>query len=227
LEYGRVIGVDTNIGPIETLNVVIAAGAWSEQLLRPVGVEIGLYSERAEVAFFDRPPDLKSGHLAYIDMITHAYFRPHAYGLTLAGLGTWETDKPPSDASAPITREVHSNNNRDHLDENISSGFIEEVQRRIARRVPGLAQARFVRGHVGLYDGTLDGLPVLDRVPGIPGLIVAVGWNGYGFTLAPAVGVCISELVTDGSATNVDTHPFRLSRFHEQFKTTGHDSAHA
>ena len=56
---------------------------------------------------------------------------------------------------------------------------------------------------------------MLDRAPGVEGLFVAGGFSGTGFKTAPAVGACMAELVTDGRATTLDLHPFRLSRFAE------------
>lgn len=41
------------------------------------------------------------------------------------------------------------------------------------------------------------------------------GDSGTSFKTAPAIGKCLSELVTQGQATTVDLHPFRPSRFAE------------
>lgn len=38
---------------------------------------------------------------------------------------------------------------------------------------------------------------------------------GHGFKIAPAVGICMAELITEGRAKTVDMSPFRLSRFAE------------
>ncbi len=196
VENGRVYGVDTNAGSIEALTVVVTAGAWSDRLLKPLGVEIGLVSQRAQVAFFDRSNELKLGHIAFSDGVTGASFRPHTYGLTL---GTLNPSREPV--------------NPDTNDDSVDPAFVSDVQSRIAKRLPAMAKARFVRGHAGVYDMTPDGHAVIDRAPGIHGLIIAAGFCGTGFALAPAVGACIAELVTDGEVRTIDLTGLSLSRF--------------
>ncbi len=200
VERGRVTGVDTTGGPIEALSVVVAAGPWSDRLLKPLGLEIGIRTEISKVGVFERPPELKTGHAACLDLITGAYFRPHVYGLILGGLNAQD------DQTAP---------NPDQFEEMVDQAFVEDLQRRIAERLPAMANARYVRGHTGVYDMSPDSHPVLDRVPGIHGLFIAAGFSGMGFGWAPAVGACLAEVVTDGAASTVDLHPFRFSRFQD------------
>jgi sarcosine oxidase subunit beta len=200
VDHGRVTGIDTNVGPIEALTVVVAAGPWSARLLRPLGVEIGIRSLRAQVAFFDRPPELKVGHAAFVDSVTGVHFRPHTFGLTMAGL------------TAPQMEELKD---PDQFDETVSRELVADVQRRVAVRLPSMSNARFTRGHAGIYDMSLDGHAVLGSAPGINGLIIAAGFSGTGFALAPAVGACLSELIADGEARSVNLDDFRLERFAE------------
>jgi sarcosine oxidase subunit beta len=76
-----------------------------------------------------------------------------------------------------------------------------------------MANARYTRGHAGVYDMSPDGHAVLGRVPGITGLFVAAGFSGIGFAIAPAVGACVSELVADGEARTVDVSALEMTRF--------------
>ena len=57
-----------------------------------------------------------------------------------------------------------------------------------------------------------DGLPVIDRVPGIDGLIVAAGHGTLGFTLSPITGKLVADLA-EGRPPGVPLAPFRLGRF--------------
>ena len=198
VDFGRVVGVDTNIGLIETLNVVIIAGPWTDRLLKPLKAEIGIRAQRAEVAFFDRPAELKAGHLAFEDWTTGAHFRPHTFGLTMAGL------------NAP---QANDETNPDSFDESISPSYVADLQQRLAARIPAMANARYTRGHAGVYDMSPDGHAVLGRVPAITGLFVAAGFSGIGFAIAPAVGACMSELVADGEARTVETGALGMERF--------------
>jgi glycine/D-amino acid oxidase-like deaminating enzyme len=100
--------------------------------------------------------------------------------------------------------------NPDHFDETVAPEFVNDVRARIATRLPAFTNARFVRGHTGVYDLTPAARPIISRVPGIAGLIVAAGFGGDGFAFAPAVGACVAEMVTDGAARTVDVSGFGL-----------------
>jgi sarcosine oxidase subunit beta len=60
-----------------------------------------------------------------------------------------------------------------------------------------------------------DTRAILDRAPGVEGLYLAAGFSGSGFKIAPAVGLGLVELATEGRATSVDLGPFRYARFSE------------
>lgn len=83
---------------------------------------------------------------------------------------------------------------------------------RVAGVLPMIADAPVARIWGGLLDLTPDALPVLDRVPGIDGLVVAAGFSGHGFGIAPAVARALAELVLDRRpALALDA--FRFDRF--------------
>jgi len=212
VERNRVMAVETNAGEIQTTEVVVAAGAWSDKLLKPLGIEIGIQNILGRVAFFDRPQELRSGHAAFWDAASGAYFRPHPYGLTMGGLIETESGVPTPTNGGHKDAAV----NIDSIDESVSAEFVAAVREKIATRLPAMANAKFLRGHAGYYDTTPDGLPVLGRVPGFYGLIVAAGFGNAGLCVAPAVGACIAELVYDGEARSMYLSAFGLARFREK-----------
>jgi sarcosine oxidase subunit beta len=80
-------------------------------------------------------------------------------------------------------------------------------------RVPPLARASVRRGWAGLYDTTPDSNPILGRVPGLEGFIMAAGFSGHGFMLSPAVGECLAELIITGGSKTVDLTSLSITRF--------------
>jgi sarcosine oxidase subunit beta len=193
---GRATGVVDTAGHLHEADAVcVVAGPWTDVLLAPHGVKIGIRSERAQIAFFKRPPQL--GHFVYIDTIAGSYFRPHGDDLTLAGLGGW---KPEADANPDDFRETNDDE------------FIAAVRKRLAARIPSLADAHYSRGHAGIYDVSPDSRAVMGPVPGIGALFVAAGFSGTGFKTAPAVGASITELILTGRSTTVDLTPFGFER---------------
>ncbi|HEY6298758.1 MAG TPA: FAD-binding oxidoreductase [Candidatus Binatus sp.] len=192
----RAVGVIDNSGrTCEADAVCVVAGPWTDALLAPLGLKIGIKSERAQIAFFKRPRQLR--HCTYIDTIAGSYFRPHGDDLTLAGLGAW---KPGAEA------------NPDNFRESNDDDFVAAVRARLAKRIPAMADAPYSRGHAGIYDVSPDARAVMGIVPGIEGLFVAAGFSGTGFKTAPAVGASISELILTGTSTTVDLTPFGFAR---------------
>jgi sarcosine oxidase subunit beta len=67
----------------------------------------------------------------------------------------------------------------------------------------------------GGQDGiTPDQRAILGQA-GPDGFYLACGFSGTGFKTAPAIGMCMSELILDGRATTVDISPYGLARFAE------------
>jgi glycine/D-amino acid oxidase-like deaminating enzyme len=193
---GHAAGVVDASGHIHEADAVcVVAGPWTDALLAPTGTKIGIKSERAQIAFFKRPPQLK--HCIYIDTIAGSYFRPHGDDLTLAGLGGW---KPEAEANPDDYRESNDDD------------FVAAVRKRLAQRFPAMADAPYSRGHAGIYDVSPDSRAVMGAVPGVAGLFVAAGFSGTGFKTAPAVGASMAELILTGASTTVDLTPFGFER---------------
>ena len=195
----RVVGVDTDDGRVGADAVVLACGPWVDPLARTAGFELGITPERSQVAFFRRPEAARR-HPVVIDGVLGTYFRPHGGTLSLLGVEAGH----PLGVEA-IDREVEGYDHR----------VVAPALGRLAGRVPAFAGAPFARGHRGVYDTSPDSRAVLDAAPGVAGLFVAGGFSGTGFKKSPAVGACMAELVTQGEATTVDIHPFRIGRFAE------------
>jgi len=60
-----------------------------------------------------------------------------------------------------------------------------------------------MRAVTGVYDVTTDSRPVSGGIPGTEGVYVCAGFSGMGFTIFPAIGLVMSELVPDGSGQTV------------------------
>jgi glycine/D-amino acid oxidase-like deaminating enzyme len=74
-----------------------------------------------------------------------------------------------------------------------------------------------VQEWAGLIDVMPDVVPVISKVDGLPGLVVATGFSGHGFGIGPAAGCVAADLVT-GATPIVDPTEFRFSRFSDGSK---------
>ncbi len=192
---GKITGVETNQGKYSAPVVVNAAGAWAGQVNKMVGLDLPCSTWRHETLFIVRPVEVGPSHPTVIDFPNEMYFRPEG-GLTLVGLedGNPLGESPDGDA--------------DHA----RPGFVERAIDRICRRVPVMEKGSLHSAHGG-YDGiTPDQHPLLGAA-GPDGFYLDCGHSGTGFKTAPAIGLCMSELILDGAAKTVDISPLAPGRF--------------
>ena len=196
VEGGRVTGVSTDMETYSTDTAVIATGPWSSRFLEHLDIDLPLLATRHEVILIRRSETGVGHHPGGGDMANLIYFRPEADNLTLVGNGNREEEADP-----------------DTYNQRASTDYVQDVWSRLALRIPGIADGQLAHGYAGLYTTTPDLHPVMDQVDGIEGLYICTGFSGHGFKLAPAVGVCMSELILNGESKLVDIAPLRMSRF--------------
>jgi sarcosine oxidase, subunit beta len=188
-------GVQTEDGPVESDAVVLAAGAWSVPLAEGVGLDLPIQPARVRVVLFERPYALPT-HLTLIDTTEGFYARPAAEQTTLVGSRDsleW-LDNPDAPTPEP------------------DGALVEEALRKLALRLPALADAPYRSGRSGILDMTPDGRPLLGPA-GPEGLYLAVGWSGTGFKKAPAVGAELARWVSDGAPGRPELESYDLARF--------------
>ena len=195
---GRVQGVQTTQGAFAAPVVVNAAGAWAGKLNQLAGLDLPYDTWRHDTMFVKRPAEIGPTHPTVIDFPRELYFRPEGSGLTLVGLedGNPLGESPDSDT------------------EHARAGFVERAIDRICERVPAMEKGALHSAHGG-YDGiTPDQNPMLGPA-GPDGFYLDCGFSGTGFKTAPAVGLCMAELIVDGAAKTVDITSFTPLRFKE------------
>ncbi len=194
---GRVSAVETTQGRFSAPIVVNAAGAWAGKINEMAALDLPYDTWRHDTMFVQRPPQIGLGHPTVIDFANEMYFRPEG-SLTLVGLedGNQLGESPDSDT--------------DHA----RPGFVERGIDRICRRIPIMENGALHSAHGG-YDGiTPDQHPVLGAA-GPDGFYLDCGFSGTGFKTAPAVGLCMAELILDGEAKSVDLSIYAPRRFAE------------
>jgi sarcosine oxidase subunit beta len=76
-----------------------------------------------------------------------------------------------------------------------------------------MERATLARGYRAFDGYSEDRHAILGAVDGVDGLYLATAFSGSGFKIAPAVGLCMAELITEGRAKTVDIDAFSLRRF--------------
>ena len=195
---GKITGVQTTLGAWSAPVVVNAAGPWAAKLNRLAGLDLPYDTWRHDTMVVRRPPAIGPTHPTVIDFPRELYFRPEGSGLTLVGL---EDGNPLGE-------------NPDGDSEHAKAGFVERAIERICERIPAMEQGHLHSAHGGYAGITPDQHPLLGPA-GPDGFYLDCGFSGTGFKTAPAVGLCMAEVILDGSAQTVDISPFTPLRFQQ------------
>jgi len=197
VEGTRVVGVRTEREVIAAPTVVLAVGAWANQLLAPLGLDYGLVPRRVQVVLFRWPEALAPRHCCGIDTALGMWYRPEGETSTLVGL---EAGVVPADP--------------ERYPETADAELVPVARTAIARRYPALAHGIARGGWAGVVMQSPDGRPLIGAVPGYEGLFAVLGDSGTTFKTAPAIGRALAHWILEGRPAGELT-PFRLTRFAE------------
>ena len=197
---GRLRGVVTDQGTIETDAAVSAVNAWTNHVLSLVGFRVpykNFIHERFVTKPFPEPPRLP----AVNDHVLNGYVRPTddnrlLLGTSVDGLGAYEMRGADFDVSE---LEPHPD----------ALPFLKE---HLVRRAPMLEGAEWDYHTVGLISLAYDVKPVIGPVPGVDGLYVGAHFHSGGFAYNPVSGLLIAEHVVDGE-TSIDSEMYSPARF--------------
>jgi D-amino-acid dehydrogenase len=183
---GSGYAVMTNMGYRNADKVVVAAGAWSQRLLDPLGIKVALETERGYHVMLPSPGvNVKTT----ISNKTRSFgVTPMEHGLRLAGtIEIAGLEAPPDERRAKI------------LMQNAKTMF------------PDL-DTRDYKLWMGFRPSTPDSLPILGEAPGRPGLYFMFGHGHFGMTGSPPSGKLVSQLIT-AARPEINPAPYSPNRF--------------
>lgn len=168
-EGGRVVGVQTGQGELRAARVVLAAGAWSGELLATLGLKLPVEPVKGQMILFKCAEDF----LPSMVLAKGRYAIPRRDGHVLVG-STLEHagfDKTPTEQALA----------------SLKASAIELL--------PALADAQVVGHWAGLRPGSPEGIPFIGEVPGYDGLWLNCGHYRNGLVLAPASCQLLADLM--------------------------------
>jgi sarcosine oxidase, subunit beta len=102
---------------------------------------------------------------------------------------------------------------------------VEGNLREAAEVFPALAGARLLEAAADRPESCAqDQVPVIDVVPGSRNVLVAAGWTGHGFAIAPAVAESLGDWMLSGRRPRA-LDPFTADRFHPAVRPPAERSA--
>jgi sarcosine oxidase subunit beta len=200
---GRVTGIKTTAGIINTERVVLTGGPDLAAVGRLAGISIPAGGARHQVAVTTQCPELspESDPMVF-DVGAGLYWRPEDGGL-LFGMSNPEE----------LPGVAHS----------VDWGYLEHMRERLGHVVPGTRGLALRRVWAATIDFTPDHLPIIGEASGgagaggagtVRGAVIASA-GGHGMMWGPAVARAAADLSLHGSTNLVDVADLGLDRFDE------------
>lgn len=183
LSRGEVTGVETVQRAIAAAAVVDAAGAWTRQVAELAGGTVAVAPVRHQLLITE-PTNTDPADPIVRVVDAAVYLRPARGGLMAGGF-----------ERGPLAFDVSAPPGQVPLDRAVLDGLASQVEREVPAARGAVAE---LRG--GMFTMSPDGRFVLGPVPDVPGLWVAAGCNGSGFSSSLALGEELAGLITGSSA---------------------------
>lgn len=183
---GSPVRAETTAGTLTGDALVVAAGAWSLSLVKPLGLKLPLIAERGYHVTFAEPG------IALNHVVSEGE-RQFAASLMEMGLRIAGTEE------------------LGHADEAPSWRRAEALMRHAAELFPTARLDRSTRW-MGPRPGTPDSIPAIGALPGHPNVFIAAGHGHLGLTGGPNTGRIVAALAS-GERLNLDLAPYAPDRF--------------
>ena len=198
---GAVAGVETTRRSVTAAAVVDAAGAWTRQVAELAGAQVAIAPVRHQLLITE--PAAGIDPAAPIARVVDAavYLRPARGGIMVGGFEPAPLPLDPRAQAMSFSTD----------DVPLDLAVLRQLAGQVEAEVP-LAAGAVSAHRGGLFTMTPDGRFVAGPVDGLPGLWVASGCNGSGFSSSLAIGEALAAWIC-GQAARTDLTPLAPSRF--------------
>lgn len=198
---GRVTGVRTTEASLPAAAVVCAAGVWSADLVRSLGLELPIRPRKGHILVTAHRPGLLRHPLLEGSYAASVQAAAAAVQVALV-----------AEVTGPGNLLLGSSREFVGYDRIVSGQVVAAIAARAARFLPALAHTDVIRSYAGLRPWTPDHLPLVGPVANVPGLWLASGHEGAGIGLAPVTGQVVAEWLVSGRMPAL-AEPMRPERF--------------
>jgi sarcosine oxidase subunit beta len=189
----KVVGAQTTRGEVVAGQIVLAAGAWSDELASGIGLILPIRTAVYQMLRSTPAPMSLLGPVVSA-LGRSLSLKQLADGAFLLG-GGWPGDATP-DRRGYTLRES-----------SIAGGWAAACA-----ILPAVGAQHVAAAWCGLEAERVDDVPFVGPAPGWEQLTLAVGFSGHGFALAPAVGQAIADQLAGGQTPELaPLHPARMA----------------
>ena len=180
--------VDTEQGPLDTSEVIVALGPWAPDLLEPLGIKLPMGFKRGYHRHYKSDRGNAPLSRPVIDVANGYLITPMEQGIRLT---TGAEFAARDAASTPVQ--------------------IDRLMPRLRELFP-LGDRADDKTWLGARPCFPDSRPVIGRAPGQKGMWLAIGHAHWGLTLGPVTGRLIAEMMA-GETPFCDPKPYAAERF--------------
>jgi len=180
--------------------LIVSAGAWSNEVLKRLDLELPLTPVRKTFAWFDADEEQYNHQLfpAFsFDTDAGMYYGFPSINQAGVKLGRHDGGESidPNQSIQPFGEKLE--------DQTDLTQFLHQY-------FPNVHELNY--GKTCMYTQTPDEKFIIDLHPSCSHVAIAAGFSGHGFKFSSAVGKALSDLLISGKA-NVDLSPFAINRF--------------
>lgn len=172
----RITGVRTAQEELQAEQVVLAAGAWSDDIAASIGLRLPIRTRALQMVL--STPAQNSALTPVLSVVGRMLSLKQLPGGAFLLGGGWPGDPTPDRISYTLRP--------DSMQGNWATA---------CELLPTVGQQSIVRAWCGLEAESIDDIPFIGKLMDLQGLILAVGFSGHGFALSPAVGRAIADLI--------------------------------
>ena len=187
---GRVTGVVTDRGAIETETVVLAAGLWTSELARLAELAVPLYPAEHVWVITEEADGAEETLPILRDLDGYFYVRHYQGGYMVGAFEPRGKPKAPADIATAGFAEFGPD--WEHFD---------PVLTKARERLPELRELEFRHYLRAPESFTPDSNFHLGEFPELHGMFVAAGMNSQGIIYGPGAGKALAEWIVEGSPT--------------------------
>ncbi|AOV08117.1 NAD(P)/FAD-dependent oxidoreductase [Sporosarcina ureilytica] len=180
-------GVKVGEQVIHADRVIVTAGAWASDLLSPIGIDLQVKGQKAQIAHLQLE-GVERAHMPVVMPPTNQYILTFDDGEVVVG-ATYEDGK--------------------EGDLNVTAGGLHEILHKALQVAPGLKSATYKEARVGFRPVTPNFMPIIGEVPNMTGLFLANGLGSSGLTVGPYLGGQLAKLAL-GQQVEIDLDLYRV-----------------
>jgi heterotetrameric sarcosine oxidase beta subunit len=188
IENGRICGVDTTRGPIRAKKVAVSVAGNSSRVAAMAGLRLPIESHVLQAFVSEGIKPLIPNVITF--GAGHFYISQSDKGGLVFGGDLDGYKSYAQRGNLPTVRDV-------------CEGGVALM--------PLIGRLRILRNWGGIMDMTMDGSPIIDKMP-IEGLYLNAGWCYGGFKAVPAAGLCLAHLIARDEPHSAAA-AYRLDRF--------------